>query len=430
MNPIVVTLEPSQRFFECPVDHSLLKSLPSSVPIHRLRAPATRRVEGKVASFCRVFFRVVGDSRYKDVRREAKLLIRELVHRHKPSVVFVTMPPFSASRLGLYAARVAKCPLVVDYRDAWSQWDSGVHPTWLHYLTLTHCDRRLLRSATAVVSVSPELTLLLKGLAGRNAKPCFVTLPNGLSSTWLQSSHSSEACALSDEPPDHWKIGYLGSFYYSENAHRIAALPWYRRPLGKQLHFSPRKEDWKYRSPYFFFRALRALMERDSSYRGRIEFHHIGDVPSWLPSMAEECGVRDVCVFHGYLEKGAAMEVASGFDALLATSMKRPEGGDYCIASKSFDYLKLGKPILGFVCEGAQQEFLLRCGCAEVCDPDNVDDGVNLIGRMADGDIGVRPQLTFLSRFSLDRVADNLADVLRAAGNGTTSDSDAGFAWT
>ena len=51
-------------------------------------------------------------------------------------------------------------------------------------------------------------------------------------------------------------------------------------------------------------------------------------------------------------------------DLQLATSMKRPIGGDYCLASKSFDYLLARKPIVAVVTEGSQKDFLEASGAA------------------------------------------------------------------
>ena len=51
--------------------------------------------------------------------------------------------------------------------------------------------------------------------------------------------------------------------------------------------------------------------------------------------------------------------------------MKRPGGLDYCLASKSFEYLASGKPTLAFVCAGAQKRFFEEVGGAMIFDPDD-----------------------------------------------------------
>ena len=55
----------------------------------------------------------------------------------------------------------------------------------------------------------------------------------------------------------------------------------------------------------------------------------------------------------------------------LSTSATVVGGQDYSLASKTFDYLRFGKPILGFVTEGVQKEFLQRSGFGWIVDPDD-----------------------------------------------------------
>ena len=131
--------------------------------------------------------------------------------------------------------------------------------------------------------------------------------------------------------------------------------------------------------------------------------------------MAEEFGVKDECVFHCFVPKPKAMRLIEGFDGFLCTSMKRADGGDYCLASKTFDYVRFRKPLLGFVCEGAQKNFLIQSGCSAVCDPDNPDQGVKLIEKFVNGKIETEPAADFLCGYYLDELTKQLADVVKDA---------------
>ncbi len=425
----VLSLSPSKWFFGEKTNDKLLEEFPSDVPIYRFNDETVRRPSSRWGWFKRIFFRALSDSFHSDTQAQSRELFHRIEREHKPKVVIASVPPFGASQIARDAVRFLKCPLVLDFRDAWSQWESnGLFPTRFHFNLLRRLERSTIADAHTVLTVTPELTSLLARENDPQNTDRFLTLPNG-HSVDLDDLPTPDLRSVDDAEQKPLRIGYVGRFYYQPDWEKLAATPWYRRPLGKQFHYLPLKEQWIYRGPFPFLRALGQLFKRRPELRGKVEFHLLGDVPDWLPGMVEECDVKDACVFHGFLPKHEAMEISSSFDGFLATSMKREDGGDYCLASKTFDYVRFAKPVLGFVCPGSQKNFLDRAGIGECCDPDDPEDGARLLERFAEGKIEVKPCVEFLQRFHLDQLSDNLLKILHSVGEQRPVDRSLSFEW-
>lgn len=101
----------------------------------------------------------------------------------------------------------------------------------------------------------------------------------------------------------------------------------------------PAQEDWRHRSPHFFFKA-QALRTKRPSIAGLVRIELAGHVPEWLRAMVQEHGLTDLVVFHGRLGHREALALQARCDALLITSSKAIGGQDYSIAGKTFEYFQ------------------------------------------------------------------------------------------
>src|SRR5205823_5749930 len=80
-----------------------------------------------------------------------------VVAESKPAAVYVSIPPFSVAPLAVKLARRSRLPLIVDFRDHWSQWCASPNPTWLHYQLILRLERHCLEQAQAVIGVTGQL---------------------------------------------------------------------------------------------------------------------------------------------------------------------------------------------------------------------------------------------------------------------------------
>ena len=207
-------------------------------------------------------------------------------------------------------------------------------------------------------------------------------------------------------------IGYVGSFYYTPTYRDNIFKPWWKKPIHRMINYVPRKEDWLYRSPYFFFKSIREILNTHPELETKIEIRFAGNTPSWLIDQIQEFRLQDVCKHYGYLQHNEVLQFQEDCDCLLITSSKVLGGRDYSIAGKTFEYFTFGKPILAFVCEGVQKDILLDSGMAMMLDPDNTIESSKNLFQFFNGQIRLYPQKDQIAKYHRKVLTEKLATVI------------------
>lgn len=88
-------------------------------------------------------------------------------------LIYVSAPSFSALKAGRKLASTYKLPWIAEYRDLWSDNHAYPHPAWRRIFE-RHWEKNLMRSASALVTVSPPLAQKL----AHHDKPVWV-IQNG-----------------------------------------------------------------------------------------------------------------------------------------------------------------------------------------------------------------------------------------------------------
>ena len=177
------------------------------------------------------------------------------------------------------------------------------------------------------------------------------------------------------------------------------------------LQYVPNLQDWKYRSPYFFFKSIFNLVAKFPEYRNRISIEFAGENPQWLIEMVHEFGLSDMFSHYGTINHKDCLDFQTKMDGMLITSAKMINGRDYSIAGKTFEYFQNQKPILAFVCEGAQKDILDKSGMAVVFNPDDAEASGLMLKNFIDGKITLQPDMNFISQFNRKQLTKKLADV-------------------
>lgn len=403
IKPVVVCFNPAQ-FADGRVhvlNLELADRLPADVPIFFIDVSAIEPGRSRLA--------LEQAGKFRGVHCYTMLELFDRISRDYPiDVIWATAPPFNVGLLACAAKAHFGRPLVLDMRDAWSQWGSVPFRTWLHYRRIIGKERRLLNAANAVACVTPQLADMERNVSG-DSRILFTWIPNAYEQDTLPTG-------VIELEPDciPFRVGYAGQFYYNAmHEDEIGFIPWYRKLPHRWLHYHATRQRWIYRSPYFFFRAWRTLLDTRPILGQRVEFHYVGSLPDWLDDMAHKFGLADRCHWHGIKPKSETQAIMEDCAVLLLTSIKVIGGEDYCLASKTFDYIEARRPVLGFVCAGMQRDFLENAKIAEMFDP---DDPVSSAAKLADIiERGVTFQIdsTYLERYSSKTTTRILADLLR-----------------
>lgn len=387
--PIVVTIETAHAaaIFQAPVNQALLSQLPDSVAIEALAPDRPTSSETRTRALLRIMTSL-DDRFFQKFRAALDARLPQIVARYAPKLVYVSSPPFGAARIGEHISEALGVPCVLDMRDAWAEWGMAPFPTYLHYRARRTDEERAFAQATAVVTVTDRLRALFRASHPDLPPEKFHVIPNGFGGESLEAGPLAKT-----GDGERFDVAYVGSYYYTPPKPRSL-----RRPHSL-LHYTRGHEDWSYRSPLYFFRAWQALRGIDPAAAKRLRFHHIGKVPPWLAAMAKDHGVEAQCTFHGQIPKQDVAALLDRMDAQLATSMKRPDGGDYCLASKTFDYIVARKPIIAFVTEGSQKDFLAASGAALLFDPDDAQGSARALRALLADTPALALDGAFLNRF-------------------------------
>ena len=415
VSPVVVT--PDKASIEATIgparEAALLDELSADARIERVPCPAVRRESGsRFGNWLDQFLRV-GEGLGRAWRGPLLAAWSELVRREKPAALYVSVPPFSMAPLAVELAQRSGLPLILDFRDNWSQWCCSPQPSWMHYRLTLRRERECLDAASAVVGVTRQMVEDLQRVHPGVPVEKFHVIPNGYDATLAESV---PARPPRGEAP--FVIGYVGSFYYTPESRAALLSPWWQRSPHRWLQYAPRREDWLYRSPFFFFRALRRLFDERPDLRSRVKVRFVGDTPTWLRAQVEEFGLTDVVEHLGRMSHRACLEFQASCDALLATSAKVIGGRDYCIAGKTFEYVASQVPIIAFVTEGEQRDFLTASGLALVCDADEPEAGGRALADLIEGRFSPAPNLPYLRGFHRRETARRMGELVRQVAGG------------
>jgi glycosyltransferase involved in cell wall biosynthesis len=408
VRPVVVTTDAAslQQWHARPLDESPLHGLPDLVEIHRVACPHPVMP----ASLWRRRLRrlsVLGD---EDTGRHwaAPLTAAwdRIVRETDPAAIYISLPPFSVAPVAARLAARSGVPLVVDFRDNWSQWAHALHPTWWHYRQVVAAERRCLEQATAIVTTTAQIAADLQAVHPHVDRSKFHVVASGFNGGLPVIAERRTA----DRP---FVVGYVGSFYYIPEQRASILGPWWRRSPQHWLGYTPRREDWLYRTPYFFFAALARLFDTRPELRSRVKVRFAGDQERWLDDQIRSFGLQDVVEHAGRLSYADSLAFQRDCDALLSTSAKVIGGRDPYVAGKTFEYLAAGRPVVAFVADGEQRDFWLRSGVAAVCDPDDDAASARQLETLVTGGFQSRPDRDFLEGFRSGETARKMAAVLK-----------------
>lgn len=419
VNPIVITPKEEDLpliFHHGRTDNSLMQEIPEGTVIERVHCGKPEATGNKLVRWWRIYSSVIENFKkyWEGPLREA---LPGIIKKYQPVAVYVSIPPFAMAPLWVNLLKDYPLPLIIDFRDAWSQWALAPNGSYWHYLKKKSLEAEVLRKATAVITTSAQtMDDLLKVHPWLDSTKCHV-VSNGY------DGNPGFPAALSYQPSAKLVIGYVGNFYYSPEARSNIFKPWWKKRPNRMLNYVPRKEDWLYRSPWFFFQAVKKMLASDPSLKDRIEIRFAGNKPNWLDAQMTESGIADLVKHTGFLKHDDAVLFQQECDLLLLTSAKVIGGRDYSIAGKTFEYFTMRKPILAFVCDGAQKDILEETGMSVICDPDQTDANAAILKRIIEQGVMVHPNRQALEKYHRKQLTSQLAGIIKSAS--VTSNSKA-----
>lgn len=408
IQPIIVTFkeEEGAEYFKSKIDYTLLNDLPKDTIIYRIHCGENRRYTFKrIEEFISIYFSIK-DSLAKRWKPFLFKEIGKIIDKHNPHFIVTSLPPFSSGLLAVEISKQFKIPLVLDLRDLWALFGSGPASSRIHYELTLKEENKIFSHARAIICVTPQMISILQKYHPNIENNKFFLIPNGFDKYQTQIENF-----LFEKEKNKITIGYVGSFYYEPERRNNMFTPWWKKKFHKKLEYVPILQDWLYRSPYFFLKTLKFLITEKPDLKQKIFIEFIGHKPQWLDEMIDECDLRNNFKSHGFVSHKESLLLQKQFDIFLATSEKMIDGEHYCLPSKIFDYVGQNKPIIAFVTEGIQKEFLSNSGLSIWCDPDNIQLSANVIHDLILKGKNFTPNHNYLEQYHRYNLTKKLAAI-------------------
>ncbi len=312
--PDIITVRSDRRY---PIDTTLIGEIPQATLIHRVRTFSPlpflfrlRNIPGmsfvlSVLHSVLTFICVIEPEVlwFVPAYRQAKKMLRS----KKYAVIFSSSSPIVNHLVAWRLRRVYHIPWVADFRDEWTQNPFRTYPTPIHKKINQWLEKKLLRQADRILSVSEPLTQGFNSLVPDQPENKFATITNGFDEDDFDDSESADESTFC--------ITYAGSMY------------------GAQ---------W----PRIFFQALNHEMKNNNISPTDIHIKLIGRIPTALQKEIPPL-VLNRCELVGYVNHRTSIQYIQRSSILLLYIATRRGIGTY--TGKLFEYLASRRPILGIV---------------------------------------------------------------------------------
>jgi glycosyltransferase involved in cell wall biosynthesis len=312
----------------------------------------------------------------------AEKLATRLIKEHEIDVIYTTLPPFSACKVGYKLKLRTGLPWVVDFRDLWT---GDVLREWIPPLRQKlelRMERRYLDKADSIVTVSQQKTEYLQELHCGFDNKIWATITNGYD---------------------------LESFDYLLSRPRI-------KSDTIDLVYTGRL--FKNRQGYTLPRALGELARNRIDATEKLRFHYYGGVAPEIQQryneLIEQYGLQDCFIFHGDVdfESSKLAQVNADYLLLIVDTGATADG---VIPGKLFEYVASERPIFALCNAAATNEIIQKANIGKVMAVEDVQACYSALEEILDDpDYGELAEVNkrYLSQFDRKTLTEKLANLL------------------
>ena len=304
----------------------------------------------------------------------------ELHHRDPFDAIYATSPPRSAPIIGLLMKLLYGVPFVFELMDPWYPVKGRLRrksDEWLQAL--------LLRKADRIVVMVPQHAEELNRFFHVPVEKITV-VRNGF---FEEDFASAEAVKQPPLDPRYFHLSHFGTIY-PEN----------------------------YGS---FFSALIELLRDSPGLRGWLRVNIFGYPCESVLRYAADGELKDIMQVRGFLEDRAdILQMMRASDCLLLF-WGREDFSKLAVAGKTYDYLRVGRPILALTHQGGVRELIEAAGAGWAVAPGDKE-GIKQALRTAieserTNEVPRPPRPEFVAQFRWECLTETLAGVLQGAVN-------------
>lgn len=282
------------------------------------------------------------------VDKAEKILSKEPI-----DLIFATAPPFSSFLAAKKLGSRHHIPVVMDYRDAWTNNQYHRPPTGFHRRKMANMEHRVLRHASAVTAVNQHtLDECLRHLSG-NTSMKRIVIPNGYDPELMYAGPSEPKTGTAAKEPSHqnkptkrekpFTLLHAGQLFSSSHHDRQKEIRLFLNAIDKMTRANPEM----YRKCCLIFAGQREPA-----------------IDDWIQN--REQGAAELQVIQtGYRPHHEVVNLMKQADALLLTLSDRTAFAGVT-PGKMFEYFGTRKPIYALVPNGEAARYLHNYGAASV----------------------------------------------------------------
>lgn len=328
-------------------------------------------------------------------------------------LILATMSPFESAAVASKVSRISGKPWVADLRDPWALDETVVYMSALHRKIELARMRSLLWTASSIIMNTPEAANALRRRFPEFDRRRIFVITNGFDSEDFSTTVQHRA-------DKKFRIVHAGTLL-TDTGVAVNRRRWHRM-LGGAQHSA----DISGRSHLFLFRAIQEWQTRRPGITKDLEILFAGVVSDQERTLAAGFSIAADVKFTGYLPHSDSLALVRTADLLFLPMHNLPEGRpSLTVPAKTYEYMASGRPILAAVPDGDAREFLSSCGTGLICRPDDVRDMVDILDRVysawKEGQICVRLNAEYITRFERRTLTRDLAHVLRMTLEGPTA---------
>lgn len=253
-------------------------------------------------------------------------------------VIYATAPIYTNLLIGYFLKRRTGKPLVIDFRDPWTQNVFTKYPTIIHKKIEEKMERTVLKFTDYVITTTEPMRLKLIEKYPFIRGKC-ATITNGFDPEDFTGLTRSA-------PREKFTITYTGFLYGLRT--------------GKH-----------------FLIALKELIKEKKETESRIQVLFAGPPNKQTADLVRELGLQNVVRIFGYISHQESLKLMVDSDVLLliiaAEESYDEKIGSLMIPGKTFEYLGAKRPILALVPSGATADLIRATKTGIVTPPNDIN---------------------------------------------------------
>jgi glycosyltransferase involved in cell wall biosynthesis len=345
--PIVLTATP--KFFYAKDEYLLNQVVSAGAKIYRTPArrsvnflndqrvtPLPNEKKRRFRRKLRQAFRITDSSPLaRKWKKKALKKADEIFSQHKIDLIFSTAPPFVNFIIACKLKEKYQVPLIIDYRDSWTDNPFGFYPTPLHRFINTKLEEEVLRVSDKVIAVNRRIKEML----------------------------IEKYPTLTHE--DIWIVPHA---YDKEEID--SAVSWL--PRTNKMRFTFTGTFTNLYNPRAFLDALDLLFSRKPELRKKIEASFVGVFSKQDLNMIRDSGLRESVNISGYINHFEYIKYLNSSNVLWLI-VNKEKGSDMLSPVSLYEYIGVKKPILACVSDGVVKAALKKYEAVKICEPDDIE---------------------------------------------------------